>query len=89
MAISRPVEQAVIREIDNYLAGHGEICACERCRNDIMALALQNLPPRYSTTRQGEVWINLELQSPQLKMDFLKAIVRAVEKVSQHPRHDS
>lgn len=89
MAISRPVEQAVIREIDNYLADHGEICACERCRNDIMALALQNLPPRYSTTRQGEVWINLELQSPQLKMDVLKAIVRAVEKVSQHPRHDS
>ncbi|MGI6559391.1 MAG: late competence development ComFB family protein [Limnochordia bacterium] len=87
MAISRPVERAVIREVDKYLAGHGELCACEQCRNDIIALTLQNLPPRYSTTREGEVWINLELQLPQLKMDVWKAILKAADRVTKNPRH--
>ncbi|NLN16370.1 MAG: late competence development ComFB family protein [Firmicutes bacterium] len=89
MVISRPVERVVIREVDKFLSRHGEICACEQCRKDIIALALQNLPPRYSTTKKGEVWINVELQSPQLKMDVLKAILRAADRVTQYPRHDA
>ncbi|MGI6036997.1 MAG: late competence development ComFB family protein [Limnochordia bacterium] len=85
--MSKPLEQVVIREVEKHLENNPNICDCPQCKADIIALTLQNLPPRYSTTPQGEVWLKVELQNTQTRMDIFKAMVGAIEKVQTHPRH--
>lgn len=60
------------------------ICRCERCRLDIAAIALNNLPPNYVVTTEGEV---VKAISPQLKIDVQRQLEVAIEKVASNPHH--
>lgn len=61
-----------------------DICKCERCRLDIAAIALNNLPPSYVVTTEGEVVKTVERQS---KVDAIRQIENAIAIVSQNPHH--
>ena len=64
------------------------ICTCEQCRNDVMALALNCLPPRYVSTSSGELYSKASNSlNAQSSMDVHKAIAQAAEQVRQNPRH--
>ncbi len=77
------VEQAVNVE----LARRNEICSCERCKSDMIALALNMLPSRYVVTLLGEAVTNVDLESSQWKADIMMAVYRAIEIVRGRPRH--
>ncbi|NLJ25865.1 MAG: late competence development ComFB family protein [Firmicutes bacterium] len=89
-----PVHNSVLDEVQYqvkcYLARHGAAldCACQRCQEDVVALAASQLPTRYSTSPKGRVLIGVELQSKQVQLDILQAILSAIETVNQSPRHD-
>ena len=87
MALKMPIEQVVIREVEKYLAKSDQ-CPCAQCRDDAVALALKKLPNRYASTNQGEVLLNVELQSIQLQLDVERAVDEACRVVHVYPRHD-
>jgi len=64
-----------------------DICKCEKCRLDVMALALNRLPPKYVVTQKGHIYAQLEELELQFKVDVIKEIVKAIEVVRKNPQH--
>lgn len=81
------MEELVWDALDEFLRDRPEICACEKCRLDIAALALNELPPRYVVTERGKVFAKVAQLECQFETDILLAVLRAVEKVGRNPRH--
>ncbi|MDK2836338.1 MAG: hypothetical protein PWP21_1115 [Thermosediminibacterales bacterium] len=87
MQLKNFMEILVENEIDGILENYKDICKCERCKKDIMALALNNLPPKYYVTEKGEVYNKIQALNQQFSTDVLTAILKAVKQVSKNPRH--
>jgi competence protein ComFB len=82
-------EVMVQRTLDEYLAKVNLPCKCERCRADIMAFALNRLPPRYFVSLKGEVITNFESQMIPDKTRVLAEIVAAAQIIASEPNHSS
>ena len=66
-----------------------KVCTCERCRYDIAAKALNDLPPQYIVTRKGEIYSKINNLKSQFEVDVISAITKAVILVKRNPNHDS
>lgn len=64
------------------------ICKCEKCRYDIMAIALNDLPPRYVVTDKGELFTKVRELEQQFEVDVETAVIKAAVFVGKSPRHD-
>ena len=62
-------------------------CGCVLCRNDIMAYALNRLPPKYVVSTTGEVYTKMDALKTQHGADIVAALTHAVQAVSAAPRH--
>ena len=65
-----------------------DICKCERCKMDILAHALNHLPPKYVVTRTGTIYAKLASMYNQFDSDVIVAITNAAKVVGKSPRHD-
>lgn len=83
------VVRANLEEILQHKEKYGAkgVCTCERCLLDIMALALNKLPPRYVVCDQGEAYVRTSALDQQFKVDTLFAVLNAVQTVQANPRH--
>lgn len=82
------MENIVWQQVDQVMERHEDICKCERCRHDIVALALNFLPPRYLVTERGETYARVKLLEQQFNIDVVTAITNAIIIVARRPRHD-
>jgi competence protein ComFB len=64
-----------------------DVCDCEDCRLDIMAIALNKLPPQYVVTEKGAVFAAVSEMSHQRMVDLAAAVTEAAVMVSSKPRH--
>lgn len=80
------MEVLVFEAIDELLEKYEDICACDICRTDIVAYALNSLPPKYIATETGEVYSKLSTLQSQTNSDVLSAIIKAIMRVSKNPR---
>ncbi|GAQ26116.1 MULTISPECIES: competence protein ComFB [Tepidanaerobacter] len=65
-----------------------DICKCEHCRLDIMAIALNNLPTKYVVTKKGEVYAKTDLLNRQYRTDVIIQLLKAMDIVSRNPHHE-
>lgn len=65
-----------------------DICDCDRCTLDIMAIALNSLKPKYVVTEKGQLYSKLDLLSYQTNADTLAAVTKAIEIVRKNHHHD-
>ena len=63
-------------------------CACERCRYDITAIALNSLPSKYVVTKRGQLYTKLNALQQQFDVDIIAAITKAAVIVNRNPRHN-
>lgn len=63
------------------------VCKCERCREDIRAFALNQLPPKYVVTTTGNAFVRLSAMSTQSQADLITAIMNGIRQVQASPRH--
>ena len=87
MEIHNYMEEAVKEVLDDILSQREDVCKCDICRSDMMALALNRLPSKYVATQKGRVYTKLEEINVQFKTDIIKEVARAVEHVKDKPRH--
>ena len=80
------VENAIDEILKNY-EGDDDICTCPRCRADIMAIALNNLPTKYVVTPKGEKFAKLISLQTQFDVDIVAEITKAIEIVKNNKRH--
>lgn len=78
------VEETLPLVIDRY----PDICKCEKCIDDIKALALNNLKPLYVVTEEGTIYSKLNELTLQFKTDIISQLTQAIEIVSENPKHN-
>jgi len=79
-------EEAVKAYMDRWFE-EADVCHCEICRLDVMALMLNNLKPKYVVTDTGALFAQLDEFDPQNKIDFMTIMSQATETVKSGPRH--
>lgn len=88
MSIQNVMEEIVNDKILEVIKDK-DCCKCERCLDDIRALALNKLPSKYVSTNKGELFSKLAaLKEHQGIIDLNIAVTSAIEFVSNNPRHD-
>ncbi len=80
------MEELVIKKTDEIL-GIMKICSCEKCRLDIIALALNDLPTKYVVSEKGALYTKLRELEQQFEIDVETAIIKAAVLVSKNPKH--
>ena len=80
-------EEAVRLYVDRWI-GETDICNCDACKLDVVALMLNNLPSKYVVTDKGALYAKLEDFDPQYKVDYMREMTKAAALVKEKPRHD-
>jgi competence protein ComFB len=87
MKIQNYMEDVVQDELELLLSERDNICKCQKCKYDMMVLALNHLPPQYVITNRGRLYTKLNEQEAQFKADVVKELTKAITKVSRNPQH--
>jgi competence protein ComFB len=63
------------------------MCTCDRCVTDVLAIALNNIQPKYVVTQKGALFAKIESYGNQYKTDILAKLTQACDIVGQSPSH--
>ena len=80
------MEDVVRRLVDKY-AKEENLCSCEKCRLDVIALALNELPTAYVVTKRGELLAAVDAIYIQNKINAEIAVLKAIRTVKANPQH--
>lgn len=87
-SILNVMEPLVTNALEDQFIKHKLLkCACDKCRIDIIVLALNHLPPRYTSSQAGEAFIKATYHDPQLQSDILRELANAVKVIEESPHH--
>jgi len=81
------MEDAVENVLDDIFSEREDICKCAKCKLDIMALALNQLPAKYVVTHKGRIYAKLQNINIQFKTDIVREVAKSVERVKGNPQH--
>ena len=77
------MEEVVMQHLDETIEKFN-CCRCDRCRSDIIALTLNELPSKYVVADADRIH---EMAAKVSTKDVLAALVHAIIKVRANPRH--
>ena len=86
MALINIMEDIVKDKLEEMLKTEN-CCKCERCIEDMTALALNKLLARYVSTHNGELYSKLNSLVRQNSVDLNIAVAEAIACVSKKPSH--
>ena len=86
MALVNVMEKVVDDKIEEMLKSEN-CCKCERCLEDMKAIALNKLPAKYFSTHNGELFTKLDSTLRQSAVDINVAVSNAIACVSKKPSH--
>ncbi|WP_352420017.1 late competence development ComFB family protein [Proteiniborus sp.] len=89
MNLHNSMEDVVYRYLDSVLSKYNNVCKCTKCKLDIVALALNNLPPQYTVTEKGKLFTKVKEMEAQYEVDIVREITKAIEIVSRKPHHEN
>lgn len=81
------MEDLVLDALEKIMESKKDICRCEQCRVDIIAYALNRLPPKYVTTDVGSIYTVIDHNKSEVQLEVQKKIEEAIEAVNNNPRH--
>ncbi|MGN1350233.1 MAG: late competence development ComFB family protein, partial [Anaerovoracaceae bacterium] len=83
------VAEEIVRSKVPAMMRDYDMCTCERCTNDVVALTLNRIPPKYVVTMKGKLYARINACLPQYQTDMLAAITAACQTVKNNSRHNS
>lgn len=81
------IMENLVEENANQCLHNLGVCTCPICRNDIIALALNNLAPKYVNSTKGALFSKTEQLSTVFQGEVIAHIAAAAEIVKKNPRH--
>lgn len=87
MALVNVMEKIVEEKLEGMLKDR-DCCKCERCIEDMKAMALNRLPAKYVSTHNGELFSKLDSAARQNSVDINVAVANAIDCVSARPSHE-
>ncbi len=85
--IKNYMERMVKKNLESQLETRNDICKCDRCKLDIMAYALNHLPPKYVVTDKGSIYTRLQELEVQMNADITREVFKGIEIVNKNKRH--
>ena len=80
------MEILVEHKAETYMELFG-LCCCDRCKMDVQALALTELPAKYVVMAKNELPLRLSLYEGRMNTAVTAQILRACKVVLAEPRH--
>ena len=84
--IKNLVEDHVLAAYDSLRPLFPAYCGCILCRDDVLAFALNRVPPRYVSRREGAVVTEVSLEKEQSRAAIEVVVMEALRKISVAPR---
>ncbi|MDE6728296.1 MAG: late competence development ComFB family protein [Oscillospiraceae bacterium] len=81
------VMESIVEEKLNQMLKEEACCQCDRCLEDMKAMALNQLPSKYVSTHNGELFSKLNSLMRQNSIDINVAVSYAIKIVSERPSH--
>ena len=63
------------------------MCSCQRCRIDVIALALSNLPSKYVVVSDKDINPRLSMYESKYSAAVITQVMSACKKVLEKPHH--
>ena len=79
------VEEVFEEVLARFRQEKPDMCTCHRCKEDIRALALNRLPPRYVATDKGEILTKVAFDLVGGKAHIIAVLWDAMEQVYNKP----
>lgn len=83
------ITETIVEEIYLDVKDKLGVCDCDQCAADILAFALNQLPPRYVVSQVGATAMKVQALTFQNNADVKSAIYKGADLIRQHPRHDT
>ena len=87
MKITNYMEDIVKDALEGLLSDKDDICKCQKCKMDIIALALNRLPPKYVVSDRGIVYAKLQEVDIQFRTDVVRELAKAIAHITKNPQH--
>lgn len=78
-------ERYVVAELENQLKVRTEVCRCQECVLDMVALALNHTKPVYRVTLLGAIYAKADDEA--VHNEIVEAVQGAIEKIYANPSH--
>ena len=65
-----------------------DVCQCDGCRLDVMAIMLNSMSPHYVVTDSGALYAQMDDFDPQHRIDMMSYMSQAANIVKSRPRHE-
>lgn len=79
--------EEIVRDSVRKMMAHTDMCKCDKCFYDACALVLNKMPPRYSTTRKGQLLSLLPNMEIITYAEIGVMAAQAIKMVSESPHH--
>ncbi|NEW04969.1 late competence development ComFB family protein [Paenibacillus sp. SYP-B3998] len=87
MGVVNAVEAIVSDLFDEFQKNYELKCVCEQCQEDILALVLNQIPPKYTSSQKGQLFVKSLYLNTQLQSDVMKELTSAVFIVEHNQNH--
>ncbi|HYF40583.1 MAG TPA: late competence development ComFB family protein [Gemmatimonadales bacterium] len=84
--IKNLVEDHVTSAYETLRPHFPAFCGCDLCREDVLTFALNRIPPRYVSSREGSVVTEVNLEKEQSRAAIDVVVMEAMRKISVAPR---
>ncbi|MCL2666033.1 MAG: late competence development ComFB family protein [Defluviitaleaceae bacterium] len=80
------MEETVRKYVSEWLPKY-DVCQCDDCYMDILALIMNKMPPSYTVSDKGGVFASIKKLDFQFQATIATEMALAVELVSKNPSH--
>jgi competence protein ComFB len=78
-------ERYVVDELEAQFKARPEVCRCQECVLDMVALALNHTKPVYRVTLMGSIYA--QAQDDEVRQEIENAVTNAIDKIHENPSH--
>ena len=87
LATINVMQRIVDEKADKYIKMF-DVCPCSRCRMDVIALALNQLRPKYVVISPLEYMLKSDMYATRYNVEVTSQLIRACKLVKEHPNHN-
>lgn len=85
--VTNVMEMVVDEQFPVVMQNFPGACCCKQCLSDIKAMTLNGLKPHYVSSERGNLFERINTSDMIIKVEVLRAMTEAAEKVTRNPRH--
>ncbi|MEG2144816.1 MAG: late competence development ComFB family protein [Oscillospiraceae bacterium] len=83
----RNVMEIIVEQRLDEMLKNSNCCKCEKCREDMIAIVLNNIKTNYVSSDKGTLYAKAEMLSTENDFEVMKQIAYAMKIVSEKPHH--